>query len=912
MLEALRPGATPAKAAAALSTDVSGLIGASTFDLQPLFDDAEANGVQFFVMALRGIDRTLPPEQLYAIAADLRRALGLISCEPDIGADVFVDPEEALPAGVESAVVDSYCWAPGAPPPDKRWALDKTGVLRAWQASPAKGAGVVIAQPDTGVTDHPEIADAALDLSRSLNLLEGGKNPKDPLRPGTANPGHGTATGSVAASAETGQIAGSAPRATLVPIRCTEDVKIFDGSPVAKAVDHAVKIGAHVITMSLGGIWSRSLRQAIRKAVDRDMIVLAAAGNCVGLVVWPAAFDDVIAVGGTNIQDKLWQGSSSGAKIDFCAPAEFVWRADRQQAGDPKDKVSAGQGTSFAVALTAGIAALWLAQFGRDAILREARRRSTNVQELFRAAARQTARRPAQWGHGMGTGVVDAGALVALSLRDIDLSGAARTLGDAGGLESALETVLGPGQFDSRFDWSAHAAETSALLLADAKVGRAPSGEAVEARAFQRVSRGLSNAAGLARDARLAQLVLRTGLAAPALVTSETVDQARLAGIIKGLAASSSGGTISPEGAGAMDLADAQASLDKKGRRKIVQPLVKRLEKSGRSGLAHDVADIEASLDKLHREGPSARLPEAAAVRLEALVSLTDRPALPVTTREEGDRTIQTVDASDPGLGNFSGLVSLALDTLEASRFGSVGRIDSDGIHIGTGFVIGDGLVVTNRHVLESLASPLPRAVDPERWLLNAPATIDFSPSGEDPVSRFAIEEVMFCGPQPILRYPIDYAKLDLALLRVATTNTAKTALPAAIPVAGGALPVAATNLFVVGYPAPPTTLPRDDQGRIRRDVVERLRELFGLDYHRKYFSPGVVQQRSHRWVLDHDATTLGGNSGSLTGELGRRLEAIGLHFAGDWLRANHAHILSEVLAEQPQLAKLIAMKRKA
>ncbi|WJI57224.1 hypothetical protein NLY33_00180 [Mesorhizobium sp. C432A] len=60
VLEALRPGATPAKAAAALSTDVSGLIGASTFDLQPLFDDAEANGVQFFVMALRGIDRTLP------------------------------------------------------------------------------------------------------------------------------------------------------------------------------------------------------------------------------------------------------------------------------------------------------------------------------------------------------------------------------------------------------------------------------------------------------------------------------------------------------------------------------------------------------------------------------------------------------------------------------------------------------------------------------------------------------------------------------------------------------------------------------------------------------------------------------------------------------------------------------------
>ncbi|MER9187061.1 S8 family serine peptidase [Mesorhizobium australicum] len=907
VLEAFRPGKDPDQAKRALAREIPALIGENTFDLEPLFEQPEPNGIQFFVLAMRGLDRTLPPEQLFAIAADLRHALKLISCEPDIGADVFVDPEPELPPGVESAVVDAYCLAEGKAPPDKRWALATAGVIAAWQINPAKGAGIVIAQPDTGITDHPELTDASLDRTNSLNILEGGADATDPLRAGTANPGHGTATGSVAASAESGSIAGAAPRATLVPIRCIEDVKIFDGSPVAKAVDHAVNIGAHVITMSLGGIWSRSLRRAIRKAVEHDVIVIAAAGNCVGLVVWPAAFDDAIAVGGSNVADQMWKGSSHGSKIDFCAPAEFVWRADRKSAADPRGKVSGGQGTSFAAALTAGVAALWLSHFDRPAVIIEARRRSTTVQELFRAAARQSARRPAHWQAGLGAGVINAAALLALPLSQVETAGPEFASSDAGGLESALETVLGPGQFDARFDLSAHGAEISALLVADAKAGRAPAGTAAEARAFTRASCGLAEAAGTARDPRLAQLALRTGLTAPALVTNESMDPARLAGIIKGLAVSSSAGAT-PESAAGMELGDAQQSLDAAGRDKIIEPLMKRLETSGRPGMAQTISDLDESLYRLHREGTAARLTESATINLEALVSLIDRPALPVETRQSPQGQVQMINVDDPALGGFGKLVMIVQGDLE-QRFASVGRIDSGGTHIGSGFVVGkkSGLVVTNRHVLESLASPVPRVVNPQRWILNAPATIDFSPHADDAQQRFVVEEVLFAGPQPILRRMIDFNKLDLALLRVAATSTTGKALPPAIPIAAGAVTGAAQNLFVVGYPAPPNALPRDEKGLIRRDVVDRLRELFGLDYHRKYFSPGVVQRRSHVWVFDHDATTLGGNSGSLTAELGGRLEGIGLHFAGDWLRANHAHNLADVLAAEPGLAALLA-----
>jgi subtilisin family serine protease len=59
----------------------------------------------------------------------------------------------------------------------------------------------------------------------------------------------------------------------------------FDHGRVAEAVEHARRNGANVVTMSLGGAWSSSLRAAIRRAIADGVIVLAAAGNCVIFVV---------------------------------------------------------------------------------------------------------------------------------------------------------------------------------------------------------------------------------------------------------------------------------------------------------------------------------------------------------------------------------------------------------------------------------------------------------------------------------------------------------------------------------------------------------------------------------------------------------------------------------------------------
>ncbi|MES2333367.1 MAG: hypothetical protein V4551_01670 [Pseudomonadota bacterium] len=184
--------------------------------------------------------------------------------------------------------------------------------------------------------------------------------------------------------------------------------------------------------------------------------------------------------------------------------------------------------------------------------------------------------------------------------------------------------------------------------------------------------------------------------------------------------------------------------------------------------------------------------------------------------------------------------------------------------------------------------------------------TVDFSPSGNDPAQKFAVQAVAFAGPQQISRLPISFAKLDLALLRVEAVNGAGMALPGAFRLnrdAGWRGQDA--SLFVVGYPAPPNAIPRDERGALRQDVIERLREIFGLSYRRKYFSPGLARAAVQAWVFDHDATTLGGNSGSVVAALSGDLAAVGLHFAGDWLRANHAHDLASVRAASPGFAAL-------
>ncbi|MHC2276433.1 serine protease [Bradyrhizobium diazoefficiens] len=386
-------------------------------DIIPLFPNTSDLG-RFRRLSVPYVTR---PDRadLFEVATRLRDLLGAETVEPDLGADYFEgDCQRPDPGAPESADFTFWCWADPEKnrPTDQNWAIAKSGVKEAWEFAlskgrAAKGKGVLVFQPDTGVVPrHVELPPDADADPRSANFVEMGERPIDPMKAGL-NPGHGTGTASVVASPESGIMTGSAPLATLVPIRCVESVSVFDQSPVAQAINHAVEKGAHVITMSLGGILSSALHAAVRKAVRSNVIVLAAAGNCVSEVVWPARYAEVIALGGINEAFKPWRGSCSGPAVAFSGPAEFVLRADAKHPNGEL-AVSGGQGTSFATALTAGIAALWLAFHGRDALIAKLPE-GRSLQWLFRNLVAATARVPDDFDReNFGAGIIDALALL--------------------------------------------------------------------------------------------------------------------------------------------------------------------------------------------------------------------------------------------------------------------------------------------------------------------------------------------------------------------------------------------------------------------------------------------------------------------------------------------------------------------
>ncbi|MFP4012358.1 MAG: S8 family serine peptidase, partial [Spirochaetaceae bacterium] len=88
---------------------------------------------------------------------------------------------------------------------------------------------------------------------------------------------------------------------------------------------------ARVINMSLGGGGTdAALYDAIAYAVEEGMTVVAAAGNNANAVLYPAAYDHVIAVSATDVTESRAYYSNLGQEIDFAAPGGDI-RADTER-----------------------------------------------------------------------------------------------------------------------------------------------------------------------------------------------------------------------------------------------------------------------------------------------------------------------------------------------------------------------------------------------------------------------------------------------------------------------------------------------------------------------------------------------------------------------------------------------------
>lgn len=865
---------------------IADLLGGEGFALAPVDPDLP----RFLALEFPGVERRMAPDRLFAAADALIEPLGLVSSVPDIAATLVAAPENpGQIEGVGDAILNMTCWVPEDDRLPRDWAVERIRARQAWPIS--TGTGVIVAQPDTGVASHPEL-DGALNMAKAWNALTGTSDPTDPLSSSMSNPGHGTSTASAVASRGKGKVFGAAPGATVAPIRCLDAVVLgLDPTPVARAIMHAVRSGADIISMSLGGAFhSPVMAAALEQAAQAGLIIVAAGGNCVQpVVVYPARDRHVIALGGVNFADKPWKGSSRGPRIDISAPAENVTVARRRPDDGGQPSVKPSQGTSYATALTAGVAALWVSHFGSDTIRQQAANRRVTVNDLFRAALQASARVPAQWdGARYGAGIVDAAALLALPLAQIPtpVPVEAAPTQSADDIERLLNLTMDQAEYGTG-DWQRLGPE-AVFLLNDAWMRSRRAGEIpLESPSRPQPSPGMS--------ARMPSEVaegLAIARAQPLLVQPVAVTIA-LEDLTRKLAAFTGSST---ESSAAMSLESARTALRGDGADQLLsrtEAAMSALDR--RSGTGHaERREILGAARTVIRDAAAGRLDESsltARTVLEALVQLNDRPAYRVV---DG-----SIDPEDPLLGEWGGFI---MTSARPERWTpSIGRIDLDGSHAGTGFLVGGNRVMTNRHVLEACADQIASPAG-SRWLLRGKVTIDFSDRADGSMI-FALTGVVQAGDQPIGRTErLD--RLDMALLSV---DPADGTLPPALDLARKVDP--GLDLMLIGFPARyGTSAMLDPQtGKISTQIGARLERIFGTDFGRKYLSPGRFMPAksplpgdTNGWVMAHDATTLGGNSGSAVIQLGAAPAVVELRFSGLPLAANKAHLLGVVDSVQP------------
>jgi subtilisin family serine protease len=267
---------------------------------------------------------------------------------------------------------------------------------------------VTIAVIDTGA--DLAAPDLAAKTPERWNVRSGGRDVSD-------RHGHGTFVASLAGGSIANEegIAGFGGDARLLVVKAGgADGRLTDVEE-ADAIYYAVRKGARVINLSLGGPTTSTVeRRAIDFAVRRGVLVVAAAGNTFergnGLD-YPAALlrDRGLAVAASTAAGTRASFSSTGAHVALAAPGENVVAAVSSLAPESFARVplggaglyGLGSGTSFAAPQVAGAAALvWGAN---------PRLRAADVARILKATATGGGVR----NDALGFGVLDVAAAVA-------------------------------------------------------------------------------------------------------------------------------------------------------------------------------------------------------------------------------------------------------------------------------------------------------------------------------------------------------------------------------------------------------------------------------------------------------------------------------------------------------------------
>ena len=190
-------------------------------------------------------------------------------------------------------------------------------------ASAAASAAFPAVNPPADGSIPVAVLDSGLDPSAGLApLVSAGWDAVDPDRQLADPVGHGTQMAILASGLLTadGLLAADDPLA-LVSVRTFDADGQTSSFALLQALAYAAQAGAKVVNMSWGSeVDSDFLRSAIQAAARQGLLLVAAAGNePTGQPVYPAAYADVIAVGGVEADGQPWANSNRGDFVDLSA-----------------------------------------------------------------------------------------------------------------------------------------------------------------------------------------------------------------------------------------------------------------------------------------------------------------------------------------------------------------------------------------------------------------------------------------------------------------------------------------------------------------------------------------------------------------------------------------------------------------
>ncbi len=269
-------------------------------------------------------------------------------------------PQQALQMAMDPRIARAqpdYLYYPAVGPNEKanevavddelQYAFSKLG-LSGQQVS-TTGKGVALAVIDSGVNaDHPALVGKVAQRYSAFADLPSEQMNKD----------HGTAVASIISGGDGMKgVAAGVDLMSAQVFRYGEGGGVrADSFDIVRGIDWAVANGARVLNLSFAGAKDPLLEEALSKAEQKGIVIVAAAGNEGegAPTAYPAGYASTIAVTATDVEDTLYSFANRGGHVELSAPGVDVLVATGE-AG-----YGLQTGTSMATAYIAGSVALML------------------------------------------------------------------------------------------------------------------------------------------------------------------------------------------------------------------------------------------------------------------------------------------------------------------------------------------------------------------------------------------------------------------------------------------------------------------------------------------------------------------------------------------------------------------------